>query len=200
VSNYYVLECIGGRRSLRFQLEADCHNGECWHMGRLFSSADEDRDFHPPSKIIELRTKIDSKVRERVYSELTWDPLPLMSRRLVAAFKDAGINNLQTFETRLINPQGDPPVPDNQYLAVNIVGLVAAANLLESETNPAVEDKVLSMDFQSLVIDPLKARNLPMFRLAENISAVLVHERIKNFVQSKGIDTLTWYEPEAWAG
>jgi len=39
-----------------------------------------------------------------------------------------------------------------------------------------------------------------MFRLAQNTSAVLVHKRVKEYVDAAGIDTLTWFRPEEWAG
>ena len=66
--------------------------------------------------------------------------------------------------------------------------------------NPDVDENLISMDFHSLSIDGFKTHEALMFRLAENISAVLVHERVRTIIDSKGINTLTWYEPEAWAG
>jgi hypothetical protein len=192
------MKCMAGTGPLQFKLEADSTNKECWQMGRVFLPNDEDPDFRPPADVIEVRTKIDSKAAERVYPELTWNPLPLMSRRLVAALQSSGINNLQTYQTRLTNPQGQTPV--DYYLAVNIVGLVAAADLGESLTDPNGTDTLLSVDFQSLTVDPMKSRDALIFRLAENVSAVLVHERVREFVEEAGITTLTWYEPESWAG
>jgi hypothetical protein len=189
---------MAGTGPLHFKLEADCANKECWQMGRVFSRKDEDPDFRPPARVIELRTKIDSKAPERVYPELTWNPLPLMTRRLVSALQSSGISNLQTYDTRLTNPQGKTP-PDH-YLAVNIVGLVAAADLIESQTDPQGTETLLSVDFQSLTVDPMKSRDALIFRLAENVSAVLVHERIRKFVTDAGIYALTWYEPQSWAG
>jgi hypothetical protein len=59
---------------------------------------------------------------------------------------------------------------------------------------------MISMDLHSLAIDPSKTRNALMFRLAENTSAVLVHERVRQYVESRGITTLSWYNPEQWAG
>src|SRR6187401_844592 len=107
MSHYYILKCMAGIGPLHFKLEVACDNKECWQMGRMFSASNEDPDFHPPVENIEVNTRVDSKVRERVYPELTWNPLPLMSRRLVTALQEAGVNNLQTYETRLTNPQGE---------------------------------------------------------------------------------------------
>lgn len=113
---------------------------------------------------------------------------------------DTGVDNLQTFETKLTNIQGKNPPREDHYLAVNILGLVAAADLQKSVTNPAVKEKMISMDFHSLVIDPTKAHDLLLFRLAQNTSAVLVHERVKHAVEAAGITTLNGFRPEEWAG
>jgi hypothetical protein len=198
--NYFVLKCMGKPETMFFAMETEVENGECWAMGRRFASENRNSDFHPPTGVIDLDTRIDSKVKERIYPEYASNPLPLMSRRLVAALQEAGVDNIQAYETRLINPQGSPPIAPDYYQAVNIVGSVAAADLGASQTNPDVTEKLISMDFHSLTIDELKARDLLMFRLAENVSAVLVHEHVRKIVEAKGIDTLTWYEPEGWAG
>lgn len=200
MSNYYVLECPAGTGPLQFKLEVDGSARKCWYMGRLFSPNDPDSDFQAPPTPIQVRTKIDSKAAERVYPELAWNPIPLMTRRLVTALQAAGVSNLQVYETRLVNPQGSPPPAPDHYLAVNIVGLIKGADLAASETNPDVADKLLSMDFQSLAIDPIKVRDALLFRLAENISAVLAHARVRQAAENAGISTLTWYLPEEWAG
>jgi hypothetical protein len=197
---FFVLECQEGTGPLHFSLDTDCINGECWIMGRAFTARDPDPDFHPPGGPYELQTELDSKVNERVYPELTWNPLPLMSRRLVNALQQAGVDNFQLYPTRLVNPQGQKPPPEDHYLAVNILGLVAAADRVRSKLNPDVPERMISADFHSLAIDPEKAHDLLLFRLAENVSAVLVHERVKRFVEASGIHTLTWYAPESWAG
>ncbi|HKO91748.1 MAG TPA: DUF1629 domain-containing protein [Polyangiaceae bacterium] len=200
MSTYYILACRGGPSTLYFRLETELTNGECWVMGRAFAPEEDDSDFHPPEGVIELTSKIDSKAPERIYPELTWNPVPLMSRRLVAALQSAGVDNLQTFETRVVNPQGAPPLPEDYYLAVNILGLVAAADMRRSKTSSATAKEAASVDFHALSVDPSKAGGHGIFRLAENVSAVLVHERVRQHVERAGIDTLTWQKPETWAG
>ena len=46
---------------------------------------------------------------------------------------------------------------------------------------------LLSMGFDSLTIDPAAARDLLMFRLAENITTIIVHERIKKAIEAARI-------------
>lgn len=200
MSRYFVLECMAGTGPLHFKLKARHRAKEAWAMGRMFSAQEVNPDFRPPIDVIELEVEVDSKANERVYPELKWNPLPLMTRRLVGALRSAGVDNLQAYDTRLKNRPGKNPPPENHYLAVNIVGLIQAADLAKSKTNPDVAETLLSADFHSLAIDPLKARGALMFRLAENVTAVLVHERVKAAVEAAGITTLTWYDPESWAG
>ena len=122
MANYYVLDCMGEADELQFTIEVDLPILKCWKMGRAFSAADRDSDFHPPEDIIELETDVDSKAPERIDPELTWHPVPLMSRRLVEALLTPGVDKSQIYETRLTNPQHK--VPEDYYLAVNVIGLI----------------------------------------------------------------------------
>lgn len=200
-SPYYVLKCMAplGKDYFTLKLQTRANRKE-WAAGLLFSENDEDEELQPPNEAIALVTQPEANDERFLYAELYWDPIPLFSRRLVTALQNAGVDNLQAFETTLATVQGKNPPPRNHYVAVNIIGRVAAADLAESELNPDVEDRILSADFYSLTVDHKKTKDLLMFRLAENISAVLVHERIKAQVEAAGITTLTWIPPTQWAG
>jgi hypothetical protein len=200
VSKYYVLDCLAGDGPLQFTLEVGWDAQKSWSRGMPLSASEAHEDYRPPEGIIELNTDIDSKVQQRTYPELTWDPIPLMSRRLVASLLASGVDNLQVFETRLIDPQGENPPAEDHYLAVNIIGAVSATDFAKSQTNPDSTDQLISMDFLSLGIDPSKAREALIFRLAENVTAVLVHERIRQALDRDGFSSLSWFEPEEWAG
>lgn len=198
---YFVIKWQAPLRNERHLLEVeDKVSDKRWHSGRIFSENDDDDEFHPPTDVIELRTEKPTGRLPHVYPEYCSNPIPLMTHRLVAALRQAGVDNLQTYETRLIDPLGTPPAPPDLYLAVNIVGRVAAADLSKSVLNPEVKERMISMDFHSLAVDEKRARGALMFRLAENISAVLVHESVKKHVETSGIDTLTWLSPDEWAG
>lgn len=198
---YYVLECLSPLDAEHYLLEATGDGADKrWDEGILFSATDERRGFHPPLEPIELNTEADTEEPPRIYAELYWNPIPLFSRRVVAALRAAGVDNLQTYETNLVTTFGKNPPPANHYLAVNIVGTVSAADLKKSELNPDVRERIISADFYSLAVDTDKARDFLMFRLLENITAVLVHGRVKEQVEAAGIDSLTWIPPHEWAG
>jgi hypothetical protein len=198
---YYVLKCMPPIGFDHYTLKVPQRvRNKRWPAGVLFSEQDERPGFHPPPEPIEITTVPEAEVPPNIYGELYWIPIPLMSRRLVAALRAAGVDNLQTFETTLVTLEGKNPPPKDHYLAVNIVGLVEAADLGKSEINPDVPERMIATDFDSLAVDTSKAKDLAMFRLAENVSAVLVHERVKNHVEAAGITTLRWMVPAEWAG
>lgn len=200
MASYYVLECMPPLRAEHFRLDVGYPaNVKRWSAGTQFSP-DARRDvLQPPVEPIPVETLPDDEFQPRVYAELYWNPIPLMTRRLVTALRAAGVDNLQTYET-VLAARGGTPTPPDRYLAVNVVGKVAAADMDRSVTNPAVSDTLISADFHSLAVDAGTATDLLLFRLAENVSAVLVHERVRAHVEASGIDTLTWYAPEEWAG
>lgn len=200
MANYFVLDCNSPLTAEFFNLDVDSSAKKRWKAGVRFSKDDERSGFHPPDGVIELLTDTEDGEAGRIYAELYWHPIPLMSKRLAAALRSAGVDNLQTYDTRLVDPRGDSPPPEDHYLAFNVVGLVAAADLAASKTNPAVAEDKISMDFYSLAIDAAKARGHLLFRLAENISAVVAHEHIRKAVEAAGITTLSWFKPEEWAG
>jgi hypothetical protein len=197
---YYVLMCLSPLSADHYELSVPYPASDLrWENGGLFSPSDERESMRTPAEPIELATEPVLVDAPYVYAELYWNPIPLMTRRLVASLEAAGVDNLQTFTTRLTTPDRDTTPPD-EYLAVNVIGKVAAADLSRSRINPDVPDRMVSMDFHALTIDERRARNLLMFRLAENVTAVLVDERVKLAVEGAGLTTLTWIPPEQWAG
>ncbi len=198
---YYVLKCLPPVTTDYHRLEVRSPGADRrWEAGILFTTDDRRDELHPPLTPIRLATEVEETDTPNEYAELYWNPIPLMSRRLVDALRSAGVDNLQTYETQLDVAAGAVGTRPDRYLAVNIVGRVQAADLARSETNPESTERFISKDFFSLAVDDGKARGLPMFRLAENVSAVLVHAHVRARVEAAGISTLTWLEPEAWAG
>jgi hypothetical protein len=63
---------------------------------------------------------------------------------------------------------------------VNIIGLVAAADMVASRTRPFAEVYF----FEKLVIDPAKAHTLSIFRLAESPTEIIVSDRIAKALEA----------------
>ena len=77
--------------------------------------------------------------------------------------------------------------------------MVAAADLAASRYD-APEGPLISVDFDSLAIDDAKTGGALMFRLAECVTCIIVHESVRNIVEAEGIDTLDFLDPKNWIG
>ena len=120
---------------------------------------------------------------------------PLFSEALIQALTDCGVDNLETYPVAIHDP--DSGEVYTNYKAVNVIGLVAAADMEKS--NATVHPNgppIIDVDFDGLVIDEKKAYDLLFFRLAESNNAIIVHERVRDCLQKKGFTDLAFYETE----
>ncbi len=100
-------------------------------------------------------------------------PYPnLMSERLIETLRGAGVDNLQLFDAEILNSKTGAKIPGFQV--VNILGLVSAADPNASKSRPLAHVRF----FETLVIDPARARGLLMFRLAESLNDVILAEKV----------------------
>lgn len=127
-----------------------------------------------------------------------WDvPLPLMSTRLATAIREAGVANIEFYKAE-IRDKNDGRV-NRDYFAFNLIGTIAAADMRKSRYE-APGGEVISVAFDSLVLDTDKARGEQMFRLAESINGIVVRDDVKGAIERAGINTLTFMAPEDWMG
>lgn len=104
----------------------------------------------------------------------------LMSRALLGALQGAGVDNLQVFPAVLTESATGAVRED--YCVVNIVGKVAAADMSQSQAISLGGGQV----FTSLKVDAKRARDLLMFRLAESLIDVILHERVAKSLAAGG--------------
>lgn len=96
----------------------------------------------------------------------------LMSKRLVARLELAGVDNLQRFEVELVDE--DTGRVRQDFWCVNILGMVACADLARSNATEFGS----SYYFYDLALDARKTHDLRMFRVAESMIDVLVHDSV----------------------
>lgn len=183
---FFMLECFSPEEADHAQFTLSDDDELSWITGRRFAE--------PPK--LPFRLSIEPG-EDGVLPELTDVPIPLMTPRLAAALGQAGVANIDFYPTEIHNLETGAILRD--LLAFNLIGLVAAADL-EKSLYAAPDGLLLSVDFDSLVIDEAKTRGALLFRLAESVNGIVVHETIKNAIEATGIDTLTFMPPEEWVG
>lgn len=119
--------------------------------------------------------------------------VPFFRDDLIAALRAGGADNLQCFDAQVIDPD-DGRVHSN-YKAVNIIGMMAAADMEKSKWSAPDGIAVIDVAFDQLVIDGAKAKGQLLFRLAENNDAVLVHVALRNHLIKAGFVELEFHDP-----
>jgi len=112
--------------------------------------------------------------------------VPVVSDLLLQAMAASGIDNFQIFPA-LLRSAGTGEQWSG-YHAFNAIGLIDATDMRGSkyEEIMAGNDEVPALlDFETLVIDGSRTRNLLLFRLAQNPGAMLVHERVRSELRQR---------------
>ncbi|HEU4457339.1 MAG TPA: hypothetical protein VFR81_29995 [Longimicrobium sp.] len=122
---------------------------------------------------------------------------PLFREDLLKALAEAGVDNLEIFDAVLRDPRTGKDYED--YKAVNVVGLVAAADS-RSEVAEGWEAGLIDTLFETLVFDEAAPGELLLFRLAESVSAIVVHEKVKQRVETAEIPGMTFHPSGEWSG
>lgn len=109
----------------------------------------------------------------------------VMRDDLVKELWKAGVDNLDAYETVIKNPFTSEDILN--YKTVNIIGAIFTADLIKSDyhASDTPEQPVIDTIFRDLVIDESRTGGMLMFRMAESISTILVHEKVKNHLEGK---------------
>jgi hypothetical protein len=103
------------------------------------------------------------------------------------------VHNLQVYDAVIREPDGSREYTN--YKAVNVVGLIAAADMARSKATVHPGGPVYDVEFDELVIDAGKARGALLFRLAEATGSLWVHDRLRQHLLAAGFDELTFIPP-----
>lgn len=123
---------------------------------------------------------------------------PLMRSDLLQALAGAGVDNLQLYDAVLRDPQRG--AEHRNYKAVNVVGVVSAADLAASRMMGTTDSTLIDADFHRLAFRGDVPSDLLLFRLAESVNAIVVHERVKTAIEAAAIPGMTFYASNEWSG
>jgi len=187
--NFYMMECYepDDWEDSAMLKETPTPEGESWRDGQRFVTKPDE-----PIEII-----IDPSHSDDVLEFENIDAL-IMTKRLLKALQESGVDNLDIYKAVITNTESGYKTDD--YVACKLIGLVSAADLSESKVVGGSPDGLIDVDFDSVKIDELKAKDHLLFRLVENTSAIVVHESVKNYIEGSGINTLDFVKPEDWIG
>lgn len=195
IAMYYILDC-GPLLNDRGEALTKTHN--CFRIAniRLWGNGlpiKEELKKNIPNPIeIEYETFRGYAGPPRELKDLC---IPLMSKRLSEVLTAAGVDNIDYFPAVLRHTETGQTY---DYMAFEIIGLVAMADLDKSEYKTYDGNVSSGVSFYSLAVDETKAQGKKLFRLKENSSAIFVHESIKQAIKDAGIDTLEFIKPENW--
>ena len=116
------------------------------------------------------------------------DPLPMMSQLMIDVLEGCGVDNIQLFPVILKNKERNLILEN--YKAVNIIGVIEAADMKNSDYIDMGGTGKVAVGFRNLVVDEEKAKGALMFRLAESLSTVLIHEKLKEAIEKCGLKYL----------
>jgi len=184
---YFVMTCNGVYPSAAIARGPGL-SGVPWYQGRPIT----DSIAEP------LVYTVDSEQPGNIPAMLDDMAQPLMHDDLVSALEAVGVDNLQLFAAVIEDPTNG--VKHTDYKAFNVIGVVAAADMSKSVTMGTSDSTLIDVDFESLAIDEKKAAPFRLFRLAENISTLVVDEAVKSEVERRGIPGMRFYDPADWSG
>jgi hypothetical protein len=124
--------------------------------------------------------------------------VPLMRDDLLKSLTEAGVDNLQLFPAVVRDKKKKTEYTN--FKVFNVLGVISAANMGESTLMGTSGSTKINVDFDSLVLDESKIGGALLFRLAESVSAIVVHKKVKAHIEASKIPGMTFYGPGEWSG
>ncbi len=188
--NYYVINDEGVYPALAVAQEPELLGGP-WYEGIPISI--------PLPAVLQYELVEEDEAVYHIKNLYDAEAFPLMSKTLARILAGLGVNNIEYFPAQLLNRNNQQLL--DTHVAFNVLGLVAAAD--EATSTTFFEDQPIGLidtDFASLTLDPSKAHGLDLFRLAENCSAIIVSDRVKEAIEAAALPGFVFYGPGEWSG
>lgn len=185
---YYILSAgtdeSGNMMGLEYRPD---HRARSFVNGRMLISDPSLQPWQqPPQEPIRLRIKPGRE--DAPFPTFLHQPVPLMSKALYEIIRSEGVDNIDVYRAELYYSDGR--LASDQYYVFNLLGLVKAVDLSRSKFDPGQPDRLISMGFDSVAIDRNAAGDFLMFRLAENVTTIVIHERVKRAIEKAGVPLL----------
>lgn len=184
---YYVLGCFGPRDRDRAGI-GDILNADVeWQCGSRFEQ--------PPAEPVEVELNPDFPGEMMPMFD---EGILLFSDEMIEGLHAAGVDNLDLYAAVIIEPTSGRRYTN--YKAVNVIGVIECADLSRSDYQAPSGSAMVDTDFDSLTLDESRIRGPLMFRLAECVTAIVVHETVRAELERRGIPYLDFDDPKDWVG
>ncbi|HUG39999.1 MAG TPA: hypothetical protein VMM12_05925 [Longimicrobiales bacterium] len=184
---YYMLGCFGPEDEDRAAIGEILNTDVNWQTGTRFKQA-------PP---VPVRVQLNPDF-PGIMVPMFDSGILLFEDTMLGALGEAGVDNLDLYDAVIEDPVSGQIF--NNYRAVNIIGAVASADLEKSTFEAPSGTPIIDTDFDSLEIDPERPGGLLMFRLAESVNGIVVHEHVRLHLERSAIRYLDFTEPAEWVG
>lgn len=184
---HFVLGCFGPRDRDRAGIGDVVNTAVSWRTGCRFAQPP------PVPVLVDLSPEFPGVMVPMFDSGIL-----LFSSRMLEAVAAAGVDNLDCYDAVIRETASGKTW--SEYKAVNIVGVVACADLAKSKWTAPSGSPLVDADFDSLAIDDRKTGGALMFRLAECITAIVIHENVKRSLEEHRVDFLDFTPPAEWVG
>lgn len=186
---YYVLQRFWADFPGRWIGQIPHVSGVYWNLGRV-------HDQPIPSPLEFTLQPFDPGTSDMGPSlpEYYKGPIPLFRDDLLAALLEAGVDNLDMYEAVILDP--DTGEKHHNYKAVNIVGVVSAVDMARSNTTVNPGGPLIDVDLDGFTVDDTRPAGLLVFRLAEKLSGIMVHESVVKHLRRRGFNALEFMATE----
>ncbi len=119
----------------------------------------------------------------------------VFSSRLRELLDSIGINNIEYYKLEIVNPRSGKKFSD--YYIANVVGLVDCVDREKSELKYFDDGDIKRI--RKLVLDQSRIPSkLRIFRLAKRTILTVVHQSVKEVIESAGLTGCVFYRPEEY--
>jgi len=179
MGNYYVMRGLAETKVVVLYSLSSPSLRDDWMLARRFTD--------PVSEPVEAVVNSDHETGVLLPF---YDSPQIMRQDVYEAVVGAGVDNIDVYKAVVKREDGGVVAED--YLAYNILGAVKAADLGTTQFAPENPSRMIDASIERLTVDENRAGNLLMFRLAESISTIVVHAKVKAAVEARGIPHISF--------
>lgn len=154
---------------------------EPWTEGRVL-------DFQPVEPLVYTLDPKAGGAPAAMYDGI----VPVWRDDLLAALREAGVDNLQTYRAVLKDDGSRQSWP--QYHSVNVLGLVATVDLARSGITASEEERG-DLDPETLVLDEKNTEWFRLFRLAESPDLIIADDCVREAVERRRVPGVLFLRP-----